>query len=1177
MKKNRKYGPVMSPCGLKKVFMVSKLTLLMTVCLIHGLSASVWSQQKVTMDLGYATVKEVLAEFQRQTGQFVIYSSEKLDTKQKVRADFKSADVETFLSSVLEESGMSYKVMNDYILIVPREKTVSQSQTAEKEIHGMVVDESGMPLPGVSVLIKGTSIGVATDMDGKFAIKIPDIKDLALVFSFIGMENREIVYKGQSNLKVVLKESVSEMDEVVVTGYQEVKKARMTGAVEVLTAKDIVNKGYVSVNDVLKGTLAGVTTMSVSGRPGAEAQIRIRGINSLTGNTDPIWIIDGMPLQGDLPDVGLGATDLQNSVLTSGVGNLAPDDIESITILKDAAATAIYGSRAANGVIVVKTKRGSVGQSYINISSSFSIDEAPRNKLKMMNTTEKIAFERGIYEDFPQVAVNGRITRLLQNADAGRISRSEAEAEIARLSGVNTNWFDEIFEMAFNHNHTVTLSGGSERTTYYASLNYLSQEGVMPNNKYDRLGANLKLTHDFNKRLRVNFDLSTSLRNDRSSASIVDPLFYATYANPYERPYDEDGNYEYDRSYEPDMSSVKDGYMYDFNILKDLNENTQRTRYISNQLNLKLEYQLFKGMMYSLSGTFSNTSSHTRSVLAPGSYSSKSSSWLKDIYSEGEIPDYLNNGSLTERHSNSQGWTVRNQFEFARSFKEDHYVNIVLGQEASSTRNYGFTSYFPEYDSDRALTSLPDLAGIDASSLDLSKLAGSTQEGQDKSVSFFASGSYTYKNRYVAAGSYRLDGADIIGKANRFSPLWNVSAKWNLYEEDFIKNLPFIDVLSVRASYGFTGSIDRNAYPFTVMAYKNARRYNGELVPFQVDPANPNIKWQKKEDRNVGLDASLFKNRLNFSVNYYNNDTRNLLDDKKVSISSGRPSVTANVSSLKNSGWEFSLTTVNVDYKDFRWSTSFNIAINKNRVMDTYYESISDLPVSTRGRTFYVKDQPVNAWYGFKYAGIDPLTGHTLAYVDAKDQFGNPLGHRQADGTYVYDTDTEECKGAVQYLGEAYPPITGGFGTQLSFRRFSLGAQFSFMTGHKIKSFNSSYIDTPVYASRLNQYKTEVNRWRKPGDITDIAGYDTNYTAYTLDFFDYKVENGAFVKCNNVSFGYNLDPELCSKLYLTRARFSFNAQNLFTWTKYRGIDPETMGAFGYPSARKYVFTLSLGI
>lgn len=1155
--------------------MVTKLTFLMTVCLMYGLSASVLSQQKVTMDLGYATVKDVLAEFQRQTGQIVIYSSEKLDTRQKVNANFKNEEVDRFLASILAESGMSYRIMDDYILIIPKSKETSLPQVQEKVVKGTVADENGRPLPGVSVVIKGTSVGVATDIDGHFSITIPDIPDLTLSFTFVGMEKRDVVYKGQENLKVVLKESVSQIDEVVVTGYQEVKKARMTGSVEVITAKDIANKGYVSINDVLKGTLAGVTTMSISGRPGAEAQIRIRGINSLTGNTDPIWIVDGMPLQGDLPEVGLGASDLQNSVLTSGIGNLAPDDIESITILKDAAATAIYGSRAANGVIVVKTKRGSVGQSYISISSSFSIDEAPKSKLEMMNTTEKIAFERGIYEDFPEVAVNGRITKLLQDADAGRMTKAAAEAEITRLGSINTDWYDAIFRTAYNHNHTVTLSGGSERTTYYASINYLNQEGVMPNNKYNRVGASLKLTHDFNKRLRVNFDLSTNLRNDRSSASVEDPLRYATYANPYERLYDENGSYEYDRSFSPDMSRVKEGYMYDFNILKDLNENTQRTRYISNQLNVKLEYQLFEGLMYVLSGTLSNTSSHSRVELAPGSYSSKVSSWVSKIYPEEEVPDYLNNGSLTERHANSQGWTVRNQLEFARAFKEDHYVNVVVGQEASSSKNYGFSNYSPEYDPEKSLTSFPDVAGVDASLLKLETL-GSTYEGQDKSVSFFASGSYTYKNRYVIAGSYRLDGADIIGKVNRFSPLWNVSGKWNLYEENFIKNLPFIDVLSIRASYGFTGSIDRNVYPFSLMTYKGTRRYNGELLPYYIEPGNPDIKWQKKEDRNIGFDASLFRNRLNISVNYYNNDTRDLLDNKKVAISSGRPSVTANVSSLKNSGWEFSLSTVNVDYRDFRWSTSFNVAVNKNRITDTYYKSIDELPVATRGNTYYVEGQPVNAWYGFKFAGVDPLTGHALAYVDAKDEFGNPLGHRQADGSYVYDVDEEDGVGAVQKLGEAYPPISGGFGTQFNYKRLSLSAQFSFMAGHKIRSFNR-YNGYPVNAARLNQYKTEINRWRKPGDVTDIAGYDTYYTAYTLEFFDYKLEKGNYVKCNNISLGYNLAPEWCAKMLLTRARVSFNAQNLFTWTKYQGIDPETMGAFGYPSARKYVFTLSLGI
>ena len=258
------------------------------------------------------------------------------------------------------------------------------------------------------------------------------------------------------------------------------------------------------------------------------------------------------------------------------------------------------------------------------------------------------------------------------------------------MSKINTDWFDEIFRVALTHSHSVTLSGGSERTQFYGSLSYSNEQGIIPNNTYERFGASLKLTHDFNDRLRIYFDLATTLRNEKSSASAVNPLYYATFANTYEAPYDENGEYAYDRSYMPDLSMVRDGYMYDFNVLKDLKENTSRTKYMSDQVNLKLEFKIFDGLMYSLLGTLSNTSSYTRKEVAPGSYTSKVYSWIKDIYYEQEIPDNLNLGSLQENHARAFGWTVRNQLEFVKEFKGKHFVNAVIGQEASSPGTNSF-------------------------------------------------------------------------------------------------------------------------------------------------------------------------------------------------------------------------------------------------------------------------------------------------------------------------------------------------------------------------------------------------------------------------------------------------------------------------------------------------------
>ena len=1159
---------------MKKIVLMMKFYLVFTFLgVLNVIAGSAYSQENLKLNLKEVSLMTLFREIQKQTGIDFVYNEEQCRDFGKVSVEISDGMVEQLLQQVFDSSKLTYRFENGVIMIKALDEMRPQEQKVQ--ISGSVVDTKGQPLPGVTILLKGTTVGCVTDSEGNFRLELPMRENIVLSFSFVGMKTIEVAYSGQKEMKVVLEEEITEMEQVNVisTGYYDIDKSKMTGAVEVVTAREIAGKGYTSIDEVLRGTLAGVSVMNVSGRPGAQAQIRIRGVNSLTGNMEPMWIVDGMPMQGNLPtSVGVGATDLENTVLTSGIGNISPDDVESITILKDAAAAAIYGSRAANGVIVIKTKRGRVGKSYINVQSSFAISEAPKNRLEMMNSEEKIAFERSLYEDFPNATLRGRASLLYKGIDEGTISRADAMAELENMRQINTDWFDEIFRVALNHKHVVTLSGGSETTQFYSSINYSNEQGVIPNNDYKHFGATLKLTHDFNRNLRILFDVSSSLRTEKSSASAVNPLYYATFANPYERPYDENGNYAYDYSYEPELSKVKDGYMYDFNMLKDLRENTAKTKYGSNQLNLQLEWKLFEGFMYSLAGTVSNTSSYTRKEIAPGSYTSKVKSWILDLYSENEIPDNLNLGALQENTSRSFGWTVRNQIKYARELKEDHFVNIVVGHEVSAVESNSFMQYSPQYDVDKGLIGYPNLDGVNAGDLDLDRLH-ETSKGQDRSVSVFATASYSYKDRYVVAGSSRWDGADIIGTDNRFSPLWNVSLKWNMHEENFMKSCRFVNVLSLRGSYGFTGSIDRNAYPFTLMTYGSLRYYDGIQLPIDVMPGNPSVKWQKKEDRSIGLDFSLFNYRINGTVNYYCNDVNNLLGDKKIPYSTGRGSVVANLSSLRNSGWEFSLNTVNIDHENFRWTTSFNIALNDNKITDAFYEKISDL--YTIRRKYQIEGYPVNAWFGFKTAGINPQTGEYMIYTDAKDEDGHPKGYPYGNG-YIADGSTYSTENAY-YLGEAEPPISGGFGTTLTYKRLSLNAQFAFMTGHKIKSFKS-YNGSLMNASRLNQLKTEANRWRKPGDITNVPKYTTSTaTLSLLEITDDKLEDGSYLKCNLISLGYNLPSNLCQKLGLSQLRCTFNVHNLFTWTKYRGIDPETLGAFGYPSAKKYMFTLNLGI
>lgn len=1181
---------------LNRTFNFWAIFLLLLVCSQQTFGATIEQMKtgKVTLEIVNLKISDALDALSKNSSVRIFYKSDLKDLQKRISMDLKEEQLQNALSKVLAGTSLSYEFSDDGVVITTKEKSVTNvAQQKKITVKGRVIGDDKKPIAGATILVQGTTNGAISDEKGAFTLSL-NAGDMIQV-SYVGMKNLDRkITENMSDLILTMEKSAVEIDEVIVTGYQEISKTRMTGSVEMITSKDISNRGYNSISDILKGQMAGVSTMSVSGRPGASAEIRIRGINSLTGSSDPLWIVDGMPLQGDVPSISMGGTEFQESVLTNGVGNIPPDDIESITVLKDAAATAIYGSRAANGVIVIKTKRGAVGKSSIRVQASYALTEAPKNRLVMMNSRQKLDYERSIYEDFPGISINGRGFNLLKNADYGLSTRDYAEKEMARLAQINTNWFDEIFRMGESQNHAVTLSGGDERTLYYANLSYISEKGIIPNNKYQSFSGSLKLTHDFNKRLRILFDIRSSIRNDRSTGSSVDVLNYATFANPYERPYDASGNYEFDRSFNSDLSSIKDGYKYDFNVLQDINENTSRSKYLSNQLTLKLEINILKGLMFSTMGTYSVTNSTSKRELMPGTYSSKRAAWLNNIFKEEEVPNQFNLGQMSESHSGSDSWTIRNQLEYARGFDgENHYLNIFLGQEVSASEMNGFSSMIPEWDPIYGLASYPNLEGSTIPSGNLFSNLGSHKEGQDRSVSFFLTASYSFQDRYVVSGSARVDGADVIGTANRFQPLWNASFKWNIHKEKFMQNVHFINQLAFRGSYGYTATIDRGVLPFSTLVrytgnfYGNAI-YDGEQVMNQYTSAQPSVKWQKKEDLNIGFDLSMIKNRINLTANYYNTDMRDVVGTNYVAMSTGYNKLKANLASINNKGWEFSVKTMNIATKNFTWITSLNFSYNKNTITDTEIKDLATVTAEARlNPDRYIQGYSSKAVYGYRYAGVDPYTGGTLAYVDGFDKNGVRLGSPYHDGRYVYNMDvigTPNNQGmpqdyrtaAREYLGETYPPYSGGFSTQFNYKRLSLSANFAFFTGHIIDSYRTRFNGNTVYQASGNVLAEEANRWRKAGDITTIPRYSTSLTARNTFFFDDNYESGNYLKCTNISFGYNIPQKICDILLLSNARFNFNVANVFTITKYRGIDPETRGSFGYPSARRYNFSLSLG-
>ena len=451
------------------------------------------TQANVSLKLKQVTVLDALRELNRQYDRQLMFKREEVEqVKEPVSVDVKKVTLLQAVEACIRGTGLVATDRNGIIVIGPARQT---TPPVSRVIQGIVRDEQGNPLPGATIKIKGTRMGTATDFEGRFQLALAGDAQV-LEVSFIGYRTVEVNVQGKKEIEVRLQPDQAEMEEVVVTGYQTIRKERMTGTTATITANQIAGRGLQSIDEILNSTISGLNMIS-SGRPGQDAQIQIRGVNSLTGSTEPMWIVDGMPLQGEIPNIQSGSTDLQATIFTTGIGNIAPDDIKSITVLKDAAATAIYGARAANGVIVVETKSGLSGKTRFNASVNVGITERPRNNIDMMNTAEKIQFEREIfYDQQGYIYTPGRVTKLLQQAAYGEISSDEAERRIGELAKINTDWFKEIYRTAISQQYNFSMSGGNEKTQHYVSLNYLKEVGTEPNNKYDRLGMNIKLTHN---------------------------------------------------------------------------------------------------------------------------------------------------------------------------------------------------------------------------------------------------------------------------------------------------------------------------------------------------------------------------------------------------------------------------------------------------------------------------------------------------------------------------------------------------------------------------------------------------------------------------------------------------------------------------------------------------------
>lgn len=937
---------------------------------------------------------------------------------------------------------------------------LSSAFAAEKKVQGVVISsEDNLPLIGASVYVTAedlkkagsaqTTMGVITDVDGQFSIAIPT--GITRFFcSYVGYDVLEVkLVPGKEHYEITLHASSQMLDAVVVTGYQTVERRKLTAAVSKLDISDETIGAVKSIDQALAGQIAGLSVSPTSGAPGAPAKIRIRGTASLNGTQDPLWVLDGIPLEGtDVPEPD-ELNDITN-MKQSSIAGLNPADIENITILKDAAATAIYGARAANGVIVITTKKGKVGKPVINFSSRFTYTPTlSLDRLNLLNSAEKVGLEMDmIRNNYSPDNHKGGVYNILsnynelsafQNGGWDALS-SDTQAAINRLKSVNTNWGDILFRDAFSQEYNLSLSGGTERVTYYTSFGYYKEDGNVDGVGMDRFNLVGKTSYKVNSILKVGASMFANRRKNTNyltdAYGMSNPVFYSRKANPYFELYDKNGNYNYD--YDIQNNTDKD---LGFNIFEE-RQNTSNESVVNSfssifdaELRFNDKWKLTSQFGYQLEKT-------SREEIADWeSYAMRYYYKLSEYSQGGETKHFLPEGGMQKSYENSNSQiTWKAMGEYRDSFNDIHELEVMAGTELRKT--WYETLFSAGYGFDRkTLTTKPVIFPNEsyATSFPLHQ----TTYKENAYVSFYSTASYSLLNRYTVGGSIRFDGSDLFGvdKKYRYLPLYSVSALWRLSQEPFMQQAKWVDNLVFRASYGLQGNIDKNTSPFLLGTYRSESILPGVSEDVIIINSAPNkkLRWEKTQSVNAGFDFSVLNQAINLSVDYYYRKGTDLIALRMLPLETGFTSMNVNWASMENKGVEISLSTRNITTKNFSWYTNFNFAYNGNKVLQ---ENIPEQQ-TTPGREGY----PVGAIFALKTAGVNKETGNMMFYNPEGEKVTLKELYRLKDewgiGIASSDVTAAEERTFYSYIGSSDAPYTGGLINTFSYKNWELNVNFS--------------------------------------------------------------------------------------------------------------------------------------
>lgn len=1066
-----------------------------------------------------------------------------------------------------------------------------QLAAQERTITGKILDGSlpDEPLIGATIAIGDGKLqnGTVTDYNGKFTLKVPqDTK--VLTVRYLGYENGKItLVDGTDHYVVTLKSASHSISEVVVTGYQKIDRRKLTASVSQLNISDESVGAIKNIDQALGGQIAGLSTLPSTGAPGAPVKIRIRGTASINGTQEPLWVLDGIPLEGtDIPNID-NLNDV-NDIYQTSIAGLNPTDIDNITVLKDAAATAIYGARAANGVIVITTKRGKESRPIVNFNTRLTFSpKVDINRLNLLNASEKVDLELALLaSNYEYRQHKGGVANILDKLNEFNAYRAggwnalsaTAQQQINDLRSINTDWNDILFRNVFNQEYNASVSGGSDRASYYASAGYYDELGIVKGVENNRYNFTLKGTFKINKKLTLGASIFANQRKQASfltdTGGFTNPVYYSREANPYFQPFKADGSYNYDTNVQGRESNAPD-----FNIFEERANTSKRRRDYSIMSIIDAEYKINSDLKltsqfgyqfdnYNLCRYQGGDSYAMRKEKEYATYMT-SSGVQQTIFPEG--------GANKTTDSYRRQWLWKAMAEYNHRFAKYHDVELMLGTEVRHNITQSTSSNAYGYDA-RTLTTKP----VVFPSQSIAERYPLHQETrlENAYVSWYATGSYTYHYRYTLGASVRFDGSDVFGVAKkyRYLPLYSVSALWRVSEEKWMQPLTWISDLRLRASYGLQGNIDKSTSPYLIGTIDKASILgkNETIIAAETAP-NPNLKWEKTSNVNLGLEAAFLDSRIHFSVDYYHRKSSDLIGIRMLPLETGFASTTINWASMKNDGWELSLSTQNIVTRDFHWTTNLNLGFNTNKIINESVAQNSTYP-SRQG-------YPVGALFAYKTAGLDS-EGYPLflaadgSKVSAADFFKlNRYGASQLTA--------EQQRAQYTYMGSTDPKCSGGLINNFEYRNWQLGVNFMFNLGMKVR-VQPSY--SPTYFDRgLNTNRDILSRWTATNTGGTFAALMVStparlaeYTRYaeynTYSMLDIWVRNSSYARMQSLRLGYKLPKKWLAKFGISSASLSLEGRNLLViasnYNNY--LDPETMGnPFAQPVAKSYIFGLNV--